>query len=141
MSSKHKSIFSDTLPDDVVSEYFDVMAGGKSLYIAMILQETQKEDVFIEGGDAKKRAICRVFFRKSDLNDYRDIVAMNKDIPVEYVRSWETDFKNLSEFFVKFNGKLKKDGIMGVEAICTTSYQGRIRQVDVFWSEDKANMV
>jgi hypothetical protein len=141
MSSKHKSIFSDKLHDDIVREYFDVMATGKSLYIAMILRETQKEDVFYEGGDPKKRAICRVFFRKSDLNDYKDLVAMNHDIPIDYVRSWETDFKNLSEFFVKFNKKLKKDGIMGVEAVCTTSYQGRIRQVDVFWSEDKENMV
>lgn len=142
LSDEDRYLFLDLPPWDINREYFEVLASDKPLYLAVFVDEDQNPTLYLEHSPIKSMpSACRVFFRKDDVRQYIQTIAVERRIPEVHLRAWESSFSHLSQFMPKFDATLKEKGRSGVFATATVIHRHQFKNIDVFWTSAKSFMV
>ena len=143
MSSDHliniprKHLVEYQIPKQIYTDLYDRLDRAEFLFIPLIMKDNKPKIYFEKNADHKGPAICRLFWRASDVKLYVKHLNNIGDHDGEVV-GWEASPESIINSVIVAWNKLPG---LSIDVIASVFYDNEFRDVERFWSSNESFMV
>lgn len=132
-------LIKNMVPEKILNEYYDTLVIGGMVYTCVILRDGVPK-LFFEAENKESDAVCRVFWRKDDIERYIKYVKMIRESNDGSVANlWEISIDNLVKSLRKSCDKIEENRTY--KALASTYISGSLEDVDLFWTANTEIML